>query len=296
MDLDIKAEMAAWKRELKAERKSDNTIKTYTTGARYFIAWCERDGRVPELDRDLVIDWMNSMHDAGNMPATVLSRQAGLRRFSSWLEEKGIIDSDPLARMKRPKLDEEPVIPLTDLELKKLFGACKGRDFTALRDKAMLHLLVEASLRAGELGDMTTGDINLDDRLAVIRRGKGGKGRIVRFSAQAAVALDDYLRARRKHARVMEPDLWLGQGQRPFSYWGIWRAVKKRGEQAGIEKLHPHQLRNTSAVRWLHKGGSPQGLMAQAGWSSIDMLRRYVKAAEQQLAAEEADRLGLGDL
>ena len=59
--------------------------------------------------------------------------------------------------------------------------------------------------------------------------------------------------------------------------------------------MHPHRLRHTGAVRWLSKGGSPTGLMAVAGWTSLDMLRRYIKAAESGLAAEESRRLDLGD-
>ena len=44
------------------------------------------------------------------------------------------------------------------------------------------------------------------------------------------------------------------------------------------------------AVRWLQKGGSETGLMAQAGWTSRTMIDRYVKASSEALAASEFDR------
>jgi hypothetical protein len=58
--------------------------------------------------------------------------------------------------------------------------------------------------------------------------------------------------------------------------------------------MHPHMLRATGAIRWRAAGGSVPGLLTVAGWSS--MAARYVKAAENRLAVDEAHKLDLGDL
>jgi hypothetical protein len=55
-------------------------------------------------------------------------------------------------------------------------------------------------------------------------------------------------------------------------------------------------LRHTAAHRWLAKGGSESGLMAIAGWNRTDMLVRYTRARASERAAQEAQRLSLGDL
>ena len=226
-----------------------------------------------------------------------MSRQAAVRRFSKWLARKDHIPADLLRDLERPKLDEPALMPLTDAQLRTLLATCKGKDFHHVRDRAVIMLMFETGLRADELVSMTTDDVNLDARLAVIRRGKGGKGRLVRFSPQCNAALDDYVHARRRHHLAPGSDaFWLGARGREFGYYGLYNTVKRRGALIGLPDLHPHQLRSTSAVRWLRKGGSPTGLMAQAGWASVDMLRRYIKAAESELAAEEADRLALGDI
>ena len=44
----------------------------------------------------------------------------------------------------------------------------------------------------------------------------------------------------------------------------------------------------------MRAGGSETGLMAHAGWTSNTMIGRYVKAASEQLAGEEFNRLDLG--
>lgn len=286
--------LKSWRRHLEAGRRSPHTIKSYTDGVTSYLRWCQAAGRVPDLAEDTVTGWVGSMHAQGRAGWTVVSRQAAVRRFSKWLARKDYIPADLLAGLERPRLDEAAVIPLTDAEVRALLATCKGRAFHDIRDRAAIMLMHETGLRASEVVAMTLADVNLDARLAVIRRGKGGKGRLVRFSPQCCAAFDDYLHARKRHRLAASEMFWLGGDGRAFGYHGLYLAVKRRGKRIGIDGLHPHQLRNTAAVRWLRKGGTTSGLMAMAGWASVDMLRRYIQAAESQLAAEEADRLDLG--
>lgn len=72
--------------------------------------------------------------------------------------------------------------------------------------------------------------------------------------------------------------------------------MKRRATAAGITGFHLHMLRNTAATRWLAAGGSENGLMAVAGWSSREMLDRYTQASASDRAAAEARKLNLGDL
>jgi integrase/recombinase XerD len=55
-------------------------------------------------------------------------------------------------------------------------------------------------------------------------------------------------------------------------------------------------LRHTWARKFLARGGSEGGLMANAGWSSRSMIDRYTGSAASELAMEEAKRLNLGDV
>jgi integrase/recombinase XerD len=137
-------------------------------------------------------------------------------------------------------------------------------------------------------------DVDMDGCVAHVRRGKGGKGRRVRFSVTAAAILDRYVRAR--HRAVSHPaqgPLWITNRGR-MSYTGMASTLKSRAKDAGVEGFHVHRLRHTMSVRWLRAGGSEAGLLAHAGWTSNAMINRYAKAASEQLAAEEFDRLDLG--
>jgi integrase len=155
---------------------------------------------------------------------------------------------------------------------------------------------VETAARAEEILAMETGDVDLRKGAAVIRRGKGGRGRRVPFGPQTAQALDRYLRLRRAHRLAGTPALWLGDRGKDLGYYGLRNALDRRAGAAGIEGFHIHRLRHTAASRWLAAGGSEGGLMAMAGWRSRDMLDRYVEDTAMDRAADESRSLNLGDM
>jgi site-specific recombinase XerD len=294
--LDLAAMLPSWELALRAERKSPQTIKSYGDGVRAFLRWCAENGDTPALDRDLVKNWVAGLLDDGAEPATARARQLGLRRFSAWLEEEGEVDTDPLLGLKAPKLDTKVTNSLTDDELRRLMKACGGKEFRDRRDEAIVRLMTETGMRAGEVIGLTIADVDLQRGLVTVHRGKGGKGRVAPFGAQTARAIDRYLRARRTHRLADTPALWLGDRGKELAYFGLRNALQYRAELAGLKGFHLHLLRHTAASRWLAAGGSEGGLMSVAGWSTRDMIDRYTRSTAAERAADEARRLGLGDL
>lgn len=294
--VDLAGLLPSWKLALQADRKSKQTIDAYTTGARLFLEWCHDKGHAAALDRTLVRTWVTGLLDGGAAPATARTRQMALKRYTAWLLEEGEIDADPLRDLKPPKLDTKVVHGLTDDQCAALVKACQGKEFIDRRDEAVARLLIETGMRAGEVLGLAVADVDVTRGLAVIQRGKGGKGRVVPFGPQVARSIDRYLRLRRSHRLAHTETLWLGGGGQQFRYHGLDVALKRRAAAAGISGFHLHLLRNTAATRWLAAGGSENGLMAVAGWSSREMLDRYTRASASDRAAAEARRLDLGNL
>lgn len=300
---DLAALLPSWELHLRAERKTAGTIKTYMDGARPYLAWCTAEGADP-LARPSLQTWTATFLDAGRSPSTAKTRMQAVRHFTRWLADEGEIDADPFVRMKPPKVDQ-PVVPVLDADqLGAMLKACEPPpgERTGLpslrhrRDEAIIRLMVETGMRATECLNLEVGDVDAVKGAAVVRRGKGGRGRTVPFGPQAAKAIDRYLRVRRLHRLADGPALWLGDRGRGLAYNGLYWALGQRAEAAGIEGFHPHMLRHTMADRWHDAGGSEVGLMAVAGWSSPAMLQRYGKANRERRAIEEARRLNLGEL
>lgn len=294
--LDLAALLPSWELAMRAERKAPQTIKGYGDGVRSYLRWCEAGGHAPALDRTLAKMWVADLLDGGAEPATARARQLGLRRFAVWLEEEGEIDEDPLLGLKAPKLDQKVTESLTDEELGRLIKACGGKEFRDRRDEAIVRMMAETGMRAGEVVGMTLGAVNLERGLLTVFRGKGGKGRISPISPQTGRVIDRYLRARRTHRLADTDALWLGDRGKSLSYDGLHKTLKYRAELAGLTGFHPHLLRHTAATRWLRAGGSEGGLMAVAGWATRDMIDRYTGASASERAADEARGLDLGNM
>lgn len=288
---------------MRAERKTDGTIETYLKGLRPYLAWCDAAELEP-LNRATLNLWIVELLDKGQSPSTARTRMMPVRYFSSWLHAEGEIDSDPLRDMKPPQLDETIVPVLSDDQVKALLAACTPPSIERAgieslrhrRDEAMIRLMLETGQRIGAVLQLELPDVDLLAGQLTIRRDKGGKSRRVVFGPATAKALDRYLRVRRLHRLAETPRLWLGSRGRGLAYGGAYWALTERAKTAGIEDFHPHVLRHTQSDRWLDKGGSETGLMANNGWSSMAMVQRYAKSNREQRAATEARRLNLGDV
>lgn len=284
----------SWIITLKAERKSPATISSYLTGVRLYLRWCAAHDLPDVIDKRAVQSWVADLLADGAEASTARVRQLAVRRFSAWLAAEGEIPDDVMFGVKPPKVDTKVIEPLTDDELKAMLATC-DKTFIGIRDAAIIRFLAETMIRAGELLALTVDDVDVRAGTAVVRRGKGGKGRLIAFGPKTAQSLDRYLRARRVHKHADSPALWLGQQGATFGYRALHKQLGQRAAQAGVMGFHPHRTRHTGATRWLAAGGSEGGLMAAAGWQQRSMLDRYTRATASQRAADEAHRLNLGD-
>jgi integrase/recombinase XerD len=299
---ELAALVPSWELHLRAERKSEGTMRTYLAGVDPYLSWCAQGGH-EALSRASLQTWTMTFLDEGRSPATAKTRMQAVRHFARWLAEEGEVEANPFEKMRPPKT-ELPVVPvLSDDELRALIKACEppvgSRSGLASlrhrRDEALIRLLIETGMRASECLALELGDVDLTEGTVLIRHAKNRRARRVAFGPQVARALDRYVRVRRLHALADSPRLWLGDRGRGFSYGGLDFMLKQRGEVAGVPNIHAHQLRHTSAARWLSKGGSETGAVAAHGWSSLAMLERYGRADRERRAVEEARALGLGD-
>lgn len=293
---DITDLLESWLLHLAAEGKTEATRNVYRDGITSYLRWCTRHEHTPTLAKPQVNAWIANLLDRGLARATVRARQQAARRFAAWAAHEGETERNELAGLTLVPLERKVVADLSADELAAMLQACAGKELRDRRDEAILRLMAETGMRAGETAALRTGDVDLRGGTAVVRRGKGGAGRVVPFGPRTARALDRWLRARRAHRMAHTDRLWLGERGREFGYDGLHAALRRRAELAGVQGFHPHRLRHTAATRWLAAGGSENGLMAVCGWTRHDMLDRYTAASSQRRAAEEARRLGLGDL
>jgi site-specific recombinase XerD len=295
--------LAAYERHLAAGNRSPRTLQNYRETLEQLARHANTDD-ITTLGRVEIEEYISAVLAApkrrrGNghhQNSTAAVRFRALRAFFNWAVDEEIIDVSPMRKMKEPKVTDAPVPVLRDDQLIALIKSCEGTSFEARRDMALIRLWCEpGSPRVAEMAGLRLDDVELRQGMVTVC-GKGSKIRVIPYGAKTGQAIDRYLRVRSRHRDAASPELWLA-ARRGISLTasGMEQMLRRRGEQAGIGPIHPHQLRHSSAHNFALAGGNEGDAMVLFGWSSSEMPRRYGASARVERAHRAARRISPAD-
>ena len=84
-------------------------------------------------------------------PATAISPSSA---SSTGWPRRSLTDTSPMARMRPPRVPEEPVPLLREDAVRALLRACEGRLFNDRRDAALVRLLLDSGARRSEIAGL----------------------------------------------------------------------------------------------------------------------------------------------
>ncbi|MCL0075887.1 tyrosine recombinase XerC [Dehalococcoidia bacterium] len=275
-------------RYLQVERNlSSFTVRNYTTDILSFLDFLKGEGvrSLADVDHSLVRRYLSRLLDNGIVRASISRKMSALRSLFHYLNQEGLIETEPLSKISGPKREKRLPTFLTTEEMRSLLNSPSISTPQGLRDLAMLELLYAAGLRVSEIASLDTGSVDLESRQIRVW-GKGSKERMVLIGKPAAGALAQYMSYGRTKmlGRRQTNALFINRYGERIAERRIQYLIKKYAEQAGISgRVFPHILRHTFATHMLDGGADLRVVQELLGHANLASTQIYTHVTHSQM-------------
>ena len=286
-----------WSQQLKTEKKSEHTIRSYAVAAKTFTitplpnekisSWNEiKEIQVSELfrrinpDNGRIDSWLNTIGDL--RPATINARIAAITHLLKWM---GYAIPEWIQRPARSR-----TLPRTlgknDLQKVRL-AAIRSEDPIAF---PIITMMLDTGLRCSEICNLDLDDVDLEDLSALVIGGKGEKDRTVLFTNATSDALDAWrpIRNTRLKNCTREKDLrslFFSSRSRRLNPRSVQKLLDRIADASDIPRtrLSPHVLRHSFATGLLERGADLVTIQRLLGHANISTTRVYLEIGDQTL-------------
>ncbi len=272
--------------------RSAHTRRAYLGDLRaLFNFLAGRGSGLDGLSLPVLRSWLAAGAGAGSARTTLARRTSAVKAFTAWAARRGLLATDPAARLQVPKAHRTlPAVLRQDQALQAMAAAKSGAeqgDPLALRDRLIVEMLYATGIRVSELCGLDIDDV--DTRLRLVRvLGKGNKQRTVPFGVPAAEALHAWLTDGRPALVTAEsgPALLLGLRGRRLDVRQARTVVHQTvAAVGGAPDMGPHGLRHSAATHLLEGGADLRVVQELLGHSSLATTQLYTHVAVSRLRA-----------
>ena len=287
----------------RSEGKSPRTVEYYSRVLGYYLRYLEAEGystRLGDLTLEVAREFIlylqtrpkwdghpnGSSADAKLSPMSVQNYVRGIRAFFSWVHREGYTEENVLAPLKPPKAPRKLVDVLTDEEVTRILSCLDTDTSSGCRDMAMIVVYLDSGLRLSELAGLKLADAHIDQNYLKVM-GKGAKERIVPIGSLAQKILQRYIYHFRPESLYSDLDyVFLTLEGKPLSSNAVKLVFSRLARKSGVKRFHAHLCRHTFATRYLANGGNIFFLQQILGHTSLEMVKRYVTVASEQVAIQ----------
>lgn len=284
-----------------ANIRNPNTRKAYARAAAEFAAWCDRVDlhELRDIEPVHVAAYVETLQACLAAPSVKL-HLAAIRMLFDWLVIGQVIAVNPASAVRGPKHSvkkgKTPV--LTAEEARALLDSIVPSSSVALRDRALIALMVYTFARIGAALKMQIEDVYVQGRRTWIRlHEKGGK----RHDMPCHHNLDTYLHAYIEGAQVAGDEkgylFRTAHGrtgilsERRMTQADAYRMIRRRAADAGIfTKIGNHSFRATGITEYLRNGGKLEIAQQMANHESARTTGLYDRR-DDEVSLDEVERI-----
>jgi integrase len=278
---------------------SRHSRRAYGLALDGFFAWYEAEARGP-FCKALVQEYRAHLEAQELSPSTINVRLAAVRKLAGEAADNDLLAPEIAAAIAKVKGAKRRGVRagnwLEQSQARELLRAPSGHSPKAVRDRAILALLLGCALRRAELVRLRVEDLQQRTGRWVLPDliGKGKRIRTVPVPAWVKLLLDDWLAA----AGIQSGHLFRAVnkagtvGESALTENAVWWIVREYAGELELGKLAPHDLRRTCARLCRESGGALEQIQLLLGHASIQTTMDYL-GTRQNLAEAVNDRLGL---
>ena len=289
-----------WKSDYLPAAEVNRTPRTLETERGYYKKWIEPVlGNIPlqKVNAVKVEEVILRAQKAGKSPGTVCKIMGVISQVWNKAATHDLVQGEsPTRKIKKPQQDSRRVRFLSQQQARDLLATLKKRSID-VHDEALLSVL--CGLRAGEIHNLTWGDIDLKNGTIHIRDPKNERNRHAFISENVKEMLKRRYQEQATTALVFptydgKPRMWVSDTfARTVDELGLnntGEIIKNaNGDLVPVrisdrrQKVVFHTLRHTFAS-WLVQQGTPLYTVAELmGHSTLEMTRRYSHLAPDTL-------------
>lgn len=201
-----------------------------------------------------------------------------LKTLFRYLHAEELIAENPSARLKRPKVDEIDVTPLTPAQIQLLAKLARSTGTDTKRDEAIFATLISTGMRGGELIGIKEDDVT---PLGITINGKGRHRRTVPIPAKLGLLLIKFTGSRMS---ATSGQFFRGPRGQQLDENGLHAIFVRLSKRSGL-RVYPHLCRHSFASHFMNQSGaSVLSLQAICGWKVLAMANRYAHIGKDALA------------
>lgn len=284
---DVKRIVGHYIETLPNRTESEDTRRTRRSHITQFLAWCIEHGVASprELTRDTIETYLLEQRGRGLKQNTIAVKGGTIRDFLRFLHDRGHVSK--VAKFDSPRSRFGLPHTISIESIRRILDACDDGSMLGFRDRALIEFLYSTGCRCGEAWRLNLADLDLDARTARVL-GKGDRERLAYLTDTAAASLRLYLdkyRVPRSGANNLTA-VFIGRNGRRLPRNGIWGAVARRADIAGVEEhVHPHSFRHSFATHMFERDVDSKIIQRLLGHVDPQSTDVYLRVAGRQLQA-----------
>jgi integrase/recombinase XerC len=219
--------------------------------------------------------------DQGSNHRTVNRKLSTLRTFYRWCLKQGFTDTNPMLKIKGPKLEKRLPVFLKQSELdEQKLEPIFSEDFDGIRDRLIVELFYQTGIRLSELITLKEEDVT-NNSIKVL--GKRNKERIIPISIELSKQISIYQEYKSLNGINASNLLTLINGKNLYPKLVYRKINYYLGLVSSIDKKSPHVLRHTFATHMLNNGTGLETLKNILGHASLSATQVYTHSSFTQL-------------